>query len=85
MSATESHPDPIEMARLGAEVFERCVRPALLPEDDGKFVALDIRTGDFELDADDYTAVTRLRNRLPSADIWLGKIGQPTAYRMRRA
>lgn len=73
-----------EVARLGAEVFDRQVRPALRPEDDGKFVAVDIETGEYELDEDDYAAVTRLRNRRPSAEVWLGRVGQPAAYKMRR-
>ena len=40
--------------------FDRQVRPALRPEDNDKFVAIDIDTGDYELDEDDYAAVTRL-------------------------
>ena len=83
MPATEPHRNPEEVARLGADVFERQVRPALGPDDDGKFVAIDIATGDYELDEDDYAAVTRLRARRPSAEIWLGRVGQPAAYRMR--
>jgi hypothetical protein len=84
MPATESHHSPEETARLGAEIFEREVRPALRPEDDGQFVAIDITTGDHELDKDDYAAVTRLRVRRPSGEIWLGRVGQPAAYRMRQ-
>jgi hypothetical protein len=84
MPTTEQQRNPEELARLGAEAFDRSVRPALRPEDDGKFVAIDVTTGDYELDTDDYAAVTRLRNRRPSADVWLGRVGQPAAYRMRR-
>jgi hypothetical protein len=84
MPATEPHRSPVEIARLGAEVFDRRVRPALRPEDDNKFVAIDIDTGDYELDEDDYAAVTRLRTRRPSGEIWLGRVGQPAAYRMRQ-
>lgn len=84
MPATEPNRSPEEIARLGAEAFDRHVRPALQPEDDGKFVALDIGTGDYELDVDDYAAVTRLRHRRPSAEVWLGRVGQPAAYRVRR-
>lgn len=83
MPATEPYRSPEEVARLGAEAFDRHVRPALRPEDDGKFVAIDIGTGDYELDEDDYTAITRLRSRRPSAEVWLGRVGQPAAYRMR--
>jgi hypothetical protein len=84
MPGTEPHHPPEELARLGSEVFDRHVRPVLRPEDDGKFVAIDIDTGDHEIDEDDYAAVTRLRARRPSAEVWLGRVGQPAAYRMRR-
>ncbi len=85
MSATGPTPHtPEELARAGSEVFDRQVRPVLRPDDDGKFVAIDIDTGDHEIDADDYAAVKRLRARHPLAEVWLGRDGQPAAYRMRR-
>ena len=84
MPVTEPRHTPEELARLGSEVFERRVRPMLRPDDDGKFVALDVETGDYELDEDDYAAVSRLRARNPTAQIWLSRAGQPAAYRMRR-
>lgn len=85
MPATQPPRTPEELARLGAEVFDRAVRPALRPEDDGKFVAVDVGTGAYEVDEDDYAAVTRLRTRVPSADIWLARAGYPTAYRIGRS
>ena len=84
MPATEPQRTPEELAHLGAEAFDRHVRPKLRPEDDGKFVAIDVVTGDYEIDGDDYAAVTRLRARRPSADVWLACVGQPATYRMRR-
>jgi hypothetical protein len=84
MPAAENCRSPEEIARLGAEVFDCRVRAALRHEDDGKFVAIDVGSGDYELDQDDYAAVTRLRGRRPSAEVWLGRVGQPAAYRMRR-
>jgi hypothetical protein len=85
MPAAIPHRSPEELARLGAELFDRRVRPALRPEDDGKFVAVSIETGDYELDEDDFTAVKRLQARRPSGEVWLGRVGEPAAYRMRRA
>jgi hypothetical protein len=84
MPVTEPRRTPEELARLGSEVFERRVRPMLRPDDDGKFVALDVESGDYELDEDDYAAVSRLRARNPTAQVWLNRVGQPAAYRMRR-
>ena len=73
-----------ELAVLGGNVFDRQVRPALRPEDDGKFVAIDVETGDYEIHEDDYTAVARLRGRKPAADVWLMRAGYPTTYRIGR-
>jgi hypothetical protein len=84
MPAAEPRPTREELARLGSEVLERRVRPLLRPEDDGRFVALDVQTGDHELDEDDYAAVSRLRARNPAAQVWLSRVGQPAAYRMMR-
>ncbi|HET6575233.1 MAG TPA: hypothetical protein VFG68_16625 [Fimbriiglobus sp.] len=84
MPAAEPRRSPDELARLGADVFDRQVRPLLRPEDNGKFVAIDISTGDYEVDEDDYAAVTQLRARRPSAEVWLERAGHPTAYQMRR-
>ena len=50
-----------ELAGLGGEIFNRQVWPVLRPEDDGKFVAIDVETGDYEIDEDDYAAVACFR------------------------
>jgi hypothetical protein len=84
MSVSQPHHTPEELARLGSDAFDRHVRPKLRSEDDDRFVAIDIISGDHEIDEDDYTAVMRLRARCPTAEIWLGRIGEPAAYRMRQ-
>lgn len=83
MSVNVLHRTPEEFGRLGMEAYDRYVRPILRPEDEGKFVAIDIATGEYEADVDDYAAVMRLRTRRPSAEIWLSRVGQPTAYKLR--
>lgn len=71
-----------DLARLGTEAFAQRVQPMLRPEDDGKFVAIDVESGEYEIDRDDYTAVTRLRARVPTADVWLARAGSPTTCRI---
>ena len=71
-----------ELAALGGDIYDRQVRPALRPEDKGKFVAIDVETGDYEIDDDDYAAIARLRSRKPGADIWLMRAGFRAAYRI---
>ncbi len=71
-----------EFARLGQEIYERDVRPQVKASDAGKFVAVDIETGLYEVDSDDYTATERLLVRQPQAQIWLLRAGHRTAYRI---
>lgn len=72
-----------ELDRLGTELIEQRIQPTLGPEHNGKFIAVDVETGEYEVDVDDYTAVMRLRGRLPNAEIWLARAGYPTAYLLR--
>jgi hypothetical protein len=82
MPSTNTPRTPDELAGLGGDIFDRQVRPTLRPQDNGKFVAIDVVTSDFEIDEDDYAAVARLRARRPAADVWLMRAGYPTTYRM---
>jgi hypothetical protein len=64
-----------EFARRGNEIYERDLKPRFSVEDDGKFVAIDIETGAYEIDADEIAASDRLLARNPEAQIWLRLIG----------
>ena len=72
-----------EDERLAEEVYDRLVRPVLQLEDEGKYVAIAIESGDFEIDADDYAATGRLQTRRPGARLWLMRTGPSAAYRLR--
>ena len=66
-------------AKLGDEIYERTVQPELQPEDDGKFVVIDIETGAYEIDIDEITASDRLLARYPEAQVWLRRVGSRCA------
>ena len=72
---------PEEYARRGQEIYDRVVRPRLLPEDRDRFVAIDIDSDDYEINKDDYTATATLLARRPNAHIWLMRVGHRAAYR----
>lgn len=74
-----------EFARRGDETYLQQVLPHLPPEADGKFAAVDVVSGAFELDASDYAAVTRLHQRVPDAQVWLVRVGHPAACRIGSA
>jgi len=64
-----------EFARRGDAVYESAVRPHLTPADKGKFAAIDIDSGAYELGDDELAVCERLRERTPKAQIWLVRVG----------
>jgi hypothetical protein len=70
-----------EFARRGDTIYESSVRPRLKPSDEGRFVAIDIETGEHEIDAEELTACDRLRARLPEAQIWMVRVGSRYVHR----
>jgi hypothetical protein len=70
-----------EFARRGDEIYERVLRPIVEKGNEGRFVAIDIETGAYEIDADELSASDRLLARVPDAQIWLRRIGSRYAHR----
>jgi hypothetical protein len=70
MAANERRYNKEEFAR-GDALVESKVRPHLTAADADKFVAIDIETGEYELDNNEMKAADRLRQRLPDPQIWL--------------
>jgi len=81
MASTKRRYDKQEFARRGDEIYEMRVRPHLTDDDDGKFAAVDIETGAYEINEDELEACDRLNARLPEAQIWLVKVGSRHLHR----
>ena len=71
-----------EHARRGTDVYERLVRPRVEVGNHGKFIAVDIETGEYELGEDSISAMNRLLASIPDAQIWLVRIGHRATVRM---
>lgn len=71
-----------EFARRGDAIYDRDIKPLVEPQHKGKFIAIDIYTGNYEMDSEAVMAVLRLHERLPDAQSWLVRVGQPYAHRM---
>ena len=69
-------------AALGRAIYQERILPTLGPEDLDKLVAIDAHSGDYEIDADDMAALTRLLERRPDAYAWLERVGRQAAYHM---
>ncbi len=64
-----------EFAIRGDEIYENQLRHQVEEGNHGKIVAIDIETGDFEVDASEIAACDHLEVRHPDAQIWIVRIG----------
>ncbi len=82
MSAPTTARDLDQIARLGEAIYARRVAGVPRPDQSDHFVAIDVRSEDFEIDGDDFTAMRRLEERHPDAEVWLCRVGPNPAYQM---
>ena len=75
MSVRQPRYSKEEFARRGGEIYERDIRPQVEADNKGKFVAIDIETGAWEMDADERAAGDRLQARIHDAQTWMVRIG----------
>jgi len=71
-----------EFAQRGDAIYENEVRPQLNADDVGRFAAIDIESGMYELDADEMKAGNKLRKSLPEAQIWMVRVGSRSVHRI---
>lgn len=71
-----------EFARRGDSIYENDVHPKLKSDDEGKFAAIDIESGMYEIDRDELKAGNRLRARNPEAQIWMVRVGHRSVHRI---
>ena len=70
------------VAARGKEIYQQQIRDKVEPEHKGKFLSVDIETGDYEIDTDDLSPTMRLLAKRPDAVIYSLRIGFPAAYRI---
>jgi hypothetical protein len=81
MASTKRRYSKDEIARRGDAIYEADVAPHLKPEDEGKFAAIDIEGGTYEIDVDERAACDRLNARVPDAQTWLVWVGSRYLHR----
>lgn len=70
-----------ELAHRGQALYESSVRQQVETGNEGKIVAIDIETGDFEISEDTLIASDRLLERNPDAQTWFIRIGHRGVHR----
>ena len=81
MKKSEPRYDKDEFARRGDDIYERQIKPVIEAGNEGKYVAIDIESGDYEVDVDELVATDRLSARHADAQVWLRRIGPRFARR----
>jgi hypothetical protein len=71
-----------EFVQRGEDYYDRFLRDNLEPEHKGKFLALDVETGEYEMDADEMAAIDRARARMPGKVFYILRVGYPAAHRL---
>ena len=64
-----------EIAARGRDIYEKRLKSQLEPENIGKYVVIDIETGDYEMDADGEAASIRARDKRPGGARYGMRIG----------
>jgi len=77
MAATKPRYSKEEFAQRGEAIYKRDIEPLVRDGEQARFVAIDIETGQYEIDADETAASDRLLARVPNAQTWLRRIGSP--------
>ena len=71
-----------EVVSRGEAIYEDRLRDQLEAKHHGKFLVIDIETGEYEIDDDDLMATDRARAKHEDAVLYGLRIGYPTAYRI---
>ena len=81
MASTKRRFSKEEFARRGDAIYKSDVVPHLKTKDEGKFAAIDIESGSYEIDVDELAACDKLSARIPEAQIWLVRVGSRYLHR----
>ena len=71
---------PQHVLRIARDGYEPDNRALVEPLLNGKFLAIDIETGEYEVDDLDVNAVLRLRARNADPRLYIHRIGEAAAY-----
>jgi hypothetical protein len=71
-----------EIVQRGQALYDQQIRDQIDPGAKGKFLVLNIETGEYELDVDELAALRRAKVKHPDAPLYILRVGDATAYRL---
>ena len=69
-------------AERGAMLYEQKLRGLLEPTHNGKYIVIDVDTGDYELDEDHLAAADRAAAKHPGAPLYATRVGSRSLGRI---
>ena len=75
--------EPDELVELAKDIYQEKIKHLAEPAESGKFVVVDVESGDYEIDENHATAIGRLRERQPNAVTRTGIVGSPAARALK--
>jgi hypothetical protein len=81
MSTNTLRYSPEEFSVKGTQIYQNQILPNLAKDSDGKIVAIDIETGEFELADTTLAAAAKMFERLPTAQLWFERVGAQSVHR----
>lgn len=74
-------PNHLKIARRGQDLYNRSIRSQVeMRENIGKIIAIDLDTGNYEIDDNLLAAIDRLHAQFPDAIVWAERIGFNAVY-----
>lgn len=71
-----------EITKRGQALYDQQIRARVEASHEGKFLVLDIETGEYEIDVSEVAALKRAKARNPGAALYILRVGYPTTYRV---
>ncbi|MEP7337318.1 MAG: hypothetical protein ABI977_06195 [Acidobacteriota bacterium] len=73
-----------EIIQRGEEIYERDIRHLVEAGNEGRVVAIDVISGEYEMAEDALTSIGKLRARMPGAAIFVLRVGHPGLHRIHK-
>ena len=73
---------PEEVEFRGEEIYEQQIRRKVEAGNKGKFVVIDIETGEYEMDGDELAAIQRAKAKRPRGIRFVKRVGYASAHRI---
>ncbi len=71
-----------EICDQGEKIYKEQIKHLVEPSENGKFIVIDIVSGDYEIDEEELDAHDRLKERRPELVGFMGRVGYKAAYHL---